>query len=429
MAETAKIAEVMFEKALDTYEHQMQLIDLCSFIEPDPGDMQNSNNVIWRPVQQHAPIIEGWDLTGNETEIIEEAYPAVLGTPKNDYVKQRADQMRTLTFWERRGEQSGLRQATELNRQIALAVAVQGSLYYRFNTATSTSGYDFISQAQAMMNERQLYNSGRCFVLNDRDNQLFGTELAGRQTLQGRPESTWKTGQIGKNIAQFDVYVSSALPNLTGGADPATTVTGNQSFAPEPGTVAQTFETGIVTNNDYRVATIPVAASANYNVGDKVTFSTAAVAKEALGLADKNGTGQSMTFTVVDKPDATTIRVYPKPIAADDVALTVVEQAYANIDTTLANADTVDRLNTDATNKTNLFWDKSAVEVLGGTIPANLFSQYEGMKVITQKLSNGLSLYLIYSGDINDVSFRFRIFTWYSVTVANPSNAGIAVTY
>ena len=425
MAQTAKIAEVMFEKALETYESQMQLIDLCNFEEPTAADMQNSNNVLWRPVQQHAPIITGWDLTGQETDIIEEAYPAVLGTPANDFVKQRADQMRTQLYWERRGEQSGKRQASNLNSAIASAVATQGSLFYRFNTATSTSGYDFISEAQAIMNERQLYNSGRCFILNDRDNRIFGTDLAGRQTLQGRPEKTWATGQIGQNIAEFDVYVSSALPNLVGGASPGTTVTGNQSFAPLPGTVVQSNLTGIVTNNDYRIATIPVAATANYNVGDKVTMGDV----NSVGLDDKNNTGQLMTFTIVEIVDATTMRVYPKPISTTDAALTALEQAYGNIDDEIANADVVARLNLDASNKTNLFWDKSAVEVIGGTIPANLFQDFEGMKVITQKMSNGLTLYMVYSGAIEDLSFRFRIFDWWGVCVANPSNAGVAVTY
>lgn len=425
MAQTAKIAEVMFEKALEMYESQMQLINLCSFEQYDPASMQNSDNVVWRPVQQHAPIINGWDLTGQETDIIEEAYPAVLGTPANDFVKQRADQMRTQMFWQRRGEQSGRRQASNLNSAIASAIATQGSLFYRFNTATSTSGYDFISEAQAIMNERQLYNSGRCFVLNDRDNRTFGTDLAGRQTLQGRPEKTWATGQIGQNIAEFDVYVSSALPNIAGGASPGSTVTGNQSFAPLPGTVVQSTLTGIVTNNDYRIATIPVNTTVGYNVGDKVTLGDV----QSVGLDDKNLTGQLMTFTIVEIVDATTMRVYPKPISISDAALTALEQAYGNIDDEIANADVVARLNLDATNKVNLFWDKSAVEVIGGTIPAELFSQFDGMKVITEKMSNGLNLYMIYDGSIEELTFRFRIMDWWGICVANPQNAGVAVTF
>lgn len=424
MATTGKIAEVMFEKSKETYEHQMQLLSLTNFDTPDPSKMQNAGNVIWTPVQQHAPIIEGFDLTGEETGIIEETYPSILGTPRNDFISQRADDVRDMRFWERRGEQSGRRQATELNKLIASAVAIQGSLFLRSNV---TSGYEFIANAQAIQNERQTYNSGRCFILNDRDNLTFGADLAARQTLQGRPDETWKTGQIGKNIAEYDIYTGSFLPNLVGGADPATTVTGNQSFKPEAGSVNTT--TGVVTDVDYRIATVPVAASASYNVGDKVYFANSAVPVTALGLADKTDTGQPMTFTIVGKPDSTSVQIYPKPIAADDAALSTLEKAYANIDTTILNAATMNRLNIDASNKTNLFWDKSAVEVLGGTIPAELFAQYDGMKVISDTMENGQVMYMVYDGQIDTLTFRFRIFTWYGITICDPSNCGVAVTY
>ncbi len=74
---TGKIAEVMFEKVKETYEHQMQMVEMTDFHEPDAGTMQNAGNFIWYPVQQHAPIISGWDLTGSETGIIEETYPVL----------------------------------------------------------------------------------------------------------------------------------------------------------------------------------------------------------------------------------------------------------------------------------------------------------------------------------------------------------------
>jgi hypothetical protein len=425
MAQTGKIAVVLFEKTKETYEHQMQLLPLVEYEEPDPGNMQNANNIVWRPVQQHAPVIEGWDLTGLETDIIEETYPSQLGTVKNDFIKQRIDDMRDLRFWERRGKESGKRQATELNKLIAQAVALQGSLFYR---SDAVSGYDFIAEAQAMMNERQAYHSERYFVLNDRDNLKFAKDLAGRQTLQGRPEDTWKTGQIGQNVAEFDVYTGSFLPNLVGGASPDTTVTGDQSFVPEAGSVSAT---GVVTNIDYRLATIPVADSSAYNIGDKVIFDNGGTPVQSIGLADKNPSGQPMTFTIVGLPDGTSVQVYPKPIALDDPAFAAdaLGAAYANIDTQILNGALMTRLNIDASAKTNIFWDKSAVEVLGGKLPAELFKQYDGMKVITDTMSNGQPLYMVYDGRIEDLTFRYRIFTWYDITVANPSNCGCATTF
>ena len=421
---TGKVAEVMFEKALETHEHQMDMLDMTTFHEPDGGGMQNQGNFIWYPVEQHAPVISGWDLSGQETGIIEETYPALLGTPSNDYVKMRADDMRTTRFWEERGRESGKKQASVLNKAIASAIAVQGSMFYRSNV---TSGYEFIAEAQAIMNERQGKTSQRYFILNDRDTLLFSKDLAARQTLQGKPVETWKTGQIGKNIAGFDVFTGSFLPNITGGADPAVTVTGAQAFVPVGGTVNAT--TGVVTNVDYREASLVVNNSALVSVGDKFQLENGGTAIQSIGLADKTASGQPMTFSVIELTDGTHIKIYPKPIAADQAAITTLQAAYANINTAILNAATLTRLNIDASNKTNLFWDKSAVEVIGGTIPAELFKQYDGMKVIMDTMSNGLNLYLVYDGNIDTLTFRFRLFTWYGVTIKNPSNCGVAVTY
>lgn len=421
---TGKIAEVLFEKTKETYEHQMSMLGLVNFHEPNGGDMQNSGNFVWYPVQQHAPVISGWDLTGNETGIIEETYPALLGTPSNDFVRMRADDLRDQRFWERRAEQSGMKQATDLNKQIASAISTQGSLFYRSN---ATSGYDFIAEAQAIMNERQLMNNGRAFILNDRDLLTFGQDLAARQTLQGRPEQTWATGQIGQNIAEFDVFTGSFLPNITGGADPAVTVTGNQAFVPSGGTVNAT--TGVVTNVDYREASLVVNDSSLVSVGDKFQLENSGTAIDAVGLADKSDTGQPMTFTVIELTDSTHIKIYPKPIAANQTGITTLQAAYANIDTAILDAATLTRLNIDASKKANLFFERDAVEVIGGTIPAELFKQYDGMKVITDTMSNGLQLYLVYDGDIATMNFRFRLFTWYGITICNPSNCGVAVSY
>ena len=422
---TGKTAEVMFETFKETYDQQDSMLPLVTKNQPDAGMLQNSGNTIWYPVQQHRPIITGWDLSGQEQGIIEETYPAVLGTPSNDFIQQRADDLRTRVFWERAARQSALRQNTELNKLLAQAIVTQGSLFYRSN---ATSGYEFIAEAQAIMNERQSVDNGRAFILNDRDTLTFASDLAARQTVQGMPDAVWKKGQLGNNIAGFEnVMTGSFLPNLTGAADPAVTVTGDQSFAPSGGTVNAT--TKVVTNVDYREASLVVNDSSLMTVGDKFTIENAGIAVQSLGLADKNATGQAMTFTVIELTDATHIKIYPKPIAADDPALTDLEKAYANINTQILGAATITRLNIDASNKTNIFFDSSAIEVIGGSIPAELFAQYDGMKVITDSLSNGLQLYMVYDGDMATMTFRFRTFVWYGITVCNPSNCGCAVTF
>jgi hypothetical protein len=235
-------------------------------------------------------------------------------------------------------------------------------------------------------------------------------------------------GRIGEQVAEFDIYTSSANPLIAGGAAVDTTVTGDQSFKPEAGTVADSAA-GTVTNVDYRNATIPVAASASYNVGDKVTITNPLGTVKSIGLDTKQSTGQAMTFTIKAKPTGTSLIISPKPIAADDSALSDLEKASANIDTIILDTATVNRVNTDTSVQTNIFWDKSAVEIVGGTLPADKFKEFGGMKQLSETLSNGLTLYCFWDGNIETLTFDYRCFLWYGVNIANPSNCGVMTTY
>lgn len=422
---TGKIAEVIFEKYLETYEHQMMMVDLVDVFKHNSADMQNAGNVIWRPVQQHRPVLKGWDLTGQEQGIIEETYPAFLGEPNNDLVELRADDLRDQRFWERAGEQAGYQQATQLNSDLADMVARTGSLYYDYS---GNSGYEFIAEAQALINERQTARTGQnCyFLLNDRDTLRFGSDLAGRQTLQGRPEQTWKTGQIGQNVAGFDVFTASFLPNLAGGDDGGgTTIGADVSEKPEGGLVDPITQN--VSNVDYRKGTLTVADTTGWEVGNKLSINLGAPNQvNSLGLADKSDTGQAMTFTVVNVVDATTLEVFPKPIALDDPALTALEAAYANINTQILTGMTVRRVNGASSVKTNAFWCQDSIEITAGDAPMSLMSEFGGMKVVSSQLKSGQTMYMMYDGDITKATFRYRLFTWYGVTNKNPAANGVA---
>lgn len=418
---SGKIAEVMFGSYVDTWEKQDLMLDLVDAEQVDQAKLQNAGDTIWYPVQQHRPILTGFDLTGQEQGIIEETYPISLQDPNNDLIEQRIDDLRDTRFWERAGMNAAYQQTTQLNTDLAELIANTGSLFFRSN---DTSGFDFISEGQALINERQVYKAmGQCFLLNPRDNKKFGEDLAGRGTVKGRPEYTWQTGQIGSGVAEFDVFTGSFLPNLVGGANPATTVTADVSEAPVGGTVDPVTKT--VTNVDYRRATISVLSSASYNVGDVVTFGSV----QSIGLADKTSTGQLMTFKIVAIPDGTSIEVFPKPIALDDPSLTALEAAYANIDTQILTGATVDRVNIDATARTNLFWTKDSIQMIGGEAPWQLMSEFAGKKVITEQLTSGITLYMIYDADVTAANFKYRIFVWYGLANRNPMANGQAVTF
>lgn len=417
---TAKTVEVIFEKAIETYKHQTKMADMVEVFTPEPAALQNAGNNLWRPAQQHAPVFTGWDVTGQYTGIIEETYRATLTDPRNDAWEIRADDLRDMTFWERRGEQSGMRQASELNRRLAALVANEGSLFVQAPN-TTTNGFDFVSYAQVLLDERQNPEDMRYFLMNPRANRTFASDLSGRETLRGRPEMSYAMGQIGANVAGFDVYSGNFLPQLTGGASPDTTTTAAVSLAPVAGTTTTTGSTNV----DYRYGTIPVTASASYAVGDKVRFDNSGTAVQSLGKGDKTPTGQAMTFTITSIPSGTSVVVSPRPIAVNDGSLTSLQQAYANINTQIASGATMVRLNTEATATTNIFWQKGSIEVFGGDAPIDLLNSFAGQRVISSSIGQGQKMYMAYDGNIDDMSFKCRIFTWYGLTNKDPSQNGV----
>lgn len=424
---TGKIAEVMFGTYVETYKHQAVMLDLMDSETVSAERLQNAGNTIWYPVQQHRPILTDWDLTGREQDIIEETVPISLGTPNNDFISQRIDDMRDMRFWERAGQQSAMQQMTQLNSDLANLITNTGSLFFRFDTSTSTNGFEFCSEGQTLLTEREVYDTmGRCFLLNPRDHRTFAGELSGRQTLGSkaeRAENAYATGNVGEYVASFDIYEGSFLADIAGGAITATTVSADVSLKPEAGTVNNVTNT--VTNIDYRLGTIPVVSSANYAVGDYISFDGV----NSIGLASKANSGQAMTFKVVGIPDGTTLEVFPKPIALDDPALSSLEQAYANINTQILSGATVNKLNVDASEKANIFWAKDSIKMIGGQVPWELMSEYDGNEVLSEEIAPGITAYMVYDGNIASATFRYRIFVWYGLSNFNPMANGVGLTF
>jgi hypothetical protein len=414
----AKAITVLFDSVLDQMGEELQMAKTASVFKPDPAMLQNSNNVLWRPVEQQAPVKTGFDMTGLFGNVIELSYPAVLGTPENDAFSVNASDFRDPQFVKRRGQASAKRLFAAVNQKIATTVRDTGSLFYR-KSLTAANGYSFIAEADSLMTERQCWRGdGTSFFLNARAYNLAGTDLAQRGTLSGRPEKAYATGMVGKDIAGFDVYKSGYNPSLVGGATPATTVATTVALKPLATQTAagQTFPV------DYRSGDITFASGAGWAVGDRITFP----AVNALGLLDKTNTGQLMTFCIVAVNGAV-MTVYPRPIAITDAALTADEKAYANISTQILSGAVPTRLNTDALIQTNSFWANDSVEIIAGSAAWDQMAALSGWKSLSETLDNGMQITMAYDGSIETMDLKVRVFNWYGVTNRDPSRNGVAV--
>lgn len=421
--DTGKEVKIMFNMVLETIEHQMQMSMMAARYDVGAADLQNAQNQIWRQVEQQAPVDEGWEFSDSDFgDIIEQSYPAKLDLPRNSLFQLRADDFRDRQFMERRAMAAGKRLTADQNTRVANLVQNTGSIFYRATVdgTVGNTGYDAVKQATTILSERQTnMDMGVTQFINDRDAQRISSDIANRSNMNGLPETVYKNGMMAYNTAGCDIYEGSYLPTLTGGASPSgVTVATTHSDAPDASTMIANVEFPV----DYRISTdITLSDTANLSVGDYITFAGVF----SVGQHDKNANAELMTFKIVEKNDtADTVKVYPKPIALGDSNLDKDELSYANISTQIASGAAVVRLNTDTSKRTNIFWCNDSIEILNGDAPLQFLGELDGMKVEQATLASGTNLYMLYQGDINTVSFKCRLFTWYGLTNRNPSANG-----
>jgi len=268
------------------------------------------------------------------------------------------------------------------------------------------------------MSERQAYRDmGSSFFLNPRTYQVMGSDLASRSDLSGRPEQAYGTGQIGKNVAGFDVFEAPTYGTIPTQAGAASTVSANVVEVPEG------FKEvgGSIQNIDYRYGTVNLTSGTNYQVGDVIAFPGV----KALGLMDKTDTGQLMTFRVIAKA-TNALTIYPKPIAANQAGITASQAAYANISTAIVSGMSVTKVNVTG-GQANSFWADDSVGFVNADGNLDVLNEFDGMKVTSETLDNGIKLYMAYDAKLDTLNCRVRLFTWYGLVNRDPSRNGNAI--
>lgn len=413
---TGKILVTLFDGVMEQMSKNNAYLSNVETDSIAPDRMQNASNVYWRTVEQQSPVIEGWDMTGNETGIIEQYYPLTLETPKNDFVGMRVDDLRDKGFLQRRTMSSSKKLNSDLNKRIADLVADTGSLYYE----SSNTGYNFVAEADTIMTERQCARDmGATFMFNPRTAQIMSNDLASRDSsLSDINKKAYESGMINPNIAGFKTYRSATYGSVVTALNATTTtVSGDVTEVPE----GYTTTGGVNVNVDYRYGVIPFTAVTNFQVGDVITIGGV----NALGLMDKVDTGELMTFRIISI-DSLNVTVYPKPIAADQAGITDAQAAYANISTSIDSGDTITKVNTTG-GQANSFWADDSICVVSGDAPLELLNEFDGMKVVSETLDNGVKLYMAYDARLDTLQARVRLFTWYGLCNKDPSRNGNAI--
>jgi hypothetical protein len=286
----------------------------------------------------------------------------------------------------------------------------------------SAGGYSDVAECDAVFNEQGVQMFDRYLALSSRSYNGMASDLAGRQTMTGKPTTAYERSFVGE-VAGFQTYKMDYANRILGNTTPVGDITingANQYYTPRATSTAGTGETNNV-DNRFQSLNITLAAGAVVRVGD--CFKLAGV--NALHHITKGDTGQAKTFRIISITSGggtagnNTVVISPPIISAQGG--TDAELQYKNVSATPSNGSTVTILNVDAAD-INCFWQKDALEILPGryAIPTNA-----GVDVMRGTTDQGIELVMQKFYDINTAITKYRMDTFFGVVNKQPEMSGI----
>ena len=408
---------VLFEQVLEGFESDNTVAKQAARFKQPSADMQNRGDTVWRPTPQVSTLVQGLDITLSLGSITQMSVPATLSTIDNVAFELDAKQLRDPLYMQRKGKSAAQSLSAGINRAMANNINIWGSLTVRNAvTATALAGYDDISLCDAVMIENDLDTPDKTMVLNARDYNRMGGNLASR-TLQPRSEKALSDASLGP-IADFDTFKSGYAPSVIAAAGGATLVAGIQKYVPVS---ISTAATGEVSNVDNRTMDFVVDNTAGVAAGDKFEIGVGAAGIKAISHINKNDTNQNKTFTVVSVVDGTTLQIAPPIIVSGG---SDAETDYANCSrATIAN-EALTWLNTVAA-QSNPFFLNDSIEIFGGNLAFG--EDMSGVAVMRQMTDSGIEIIFAKQGNVKTGKVTYRFTTFYGVTNLNPEMNGILI--
>lgn len=411
----SKEERVAFEQMLEGFNDALVLSKNVNTYRTNAQSMERQSDTIWRPMPYIMSSFDGMDASSQFKDITQLSVPASLGFKKGVALSMDSKQLRDQLQEGRLGQAAMQKLASDINVAVSNAASLQGTLVVKRSAAAT--GFDDIAQADTIMNAQGVMMGDRYIALSSGDYNSMASNLAARQTLNGKPQTAYEKAYMGQN-AGFETFKLDYAYRLT--AKTATTVTvngANQYYTPK---ARSTAVTGEVSNVDNRYQSLTVSVSSGtIKIGD--AFTIAGV--YAVHHITKQSTGQLKTFRVVDIVSGAggsgVIKISPAIISGGGA--TNAEIMYQNVDSTPANGAAITFLNT-ADGFANPFWYKDAIELLPGSlsVPSDA-----GMQVLRATTDQGIEVVMSKQAGINGLDAKFRWDILFGVAVVNPEMAGI----
>lgn len=412
--EFSKEERVAFENLLEGFNDALVLSKNVSVYNTDQTLMERTNNTIWRPQPYIAQSFDGTDMTGNFGTVTQLSVPATIGYKKSSPWELNATELRDALQEGRLGDAAKQKLASDINVAVMAHAANYGTLFVKRTAAAS--GFDDVAACEAAMNEIGVPFYDRYLALSTRDYNGMASNLAGRQTMSGKPLTAYEKAYVGQ-IASFETFKldyanRKAVQGGGGSLTVDTRASASNYYVPSATRVASTGETS---NVDNRFQTITISSTTGVAAGDAFVIDGVL----SCHMITKGSTGQSKTFRVISVPSSTTLVISPPIISAQGGS--DAEEQYKNCIVTPAASAAITFLNT-AAGYINPFWQKDAIEILPGryAVPANA-----GAAVMRSTTDNGIEVVFTKQYDINTMTTKYRLDTMFGVVNKAPEMSGI----
>ena len=432
-SQTAKIIERVFGDELVKFETD-NIVLRQTKIRSMGGQESNRNLATrWYPKPAIGVTTDGIDIAGTFQDFTNLSIPEVVDTYTNyQFSLSNTD---TLDEFELQMQIRAGMQAisARINRAVANVVYQQGALAIStpnggLGASPSNITYSDVAAINSLFTQNDIdMTTQKTLIFNTVDYKSATDDLATRQTLNKDtiPEGAYRDAFVAK-IAALKVFETAFTPII--GAQAATiTVNGaDQNVIP---VAFQLTPTGSAENVDNRSQNLVVSSTAGIIEGDAFTMTDV----NEVSMINKEPTGFLRTFTVKSVVNGTTLEISPQ-IVVDPGTLTSqadkAQRDYANVTAAPANLATLTFLNTTAT-KSNLFWENDSIvlnvapvvgsqDKLGGMILQNMTTGDGRMP--------GLNFILAKQGNIDDLSSKWRITTFFGANNREPEKNGKLIT-
>src|SRR5574343_43972 len=198
-----KEERIAFEDMLEGFNDALVLSNNVSIYNADQTMMERTSDVIWRPQPYIAQTFDGTDQTANFQDFTQLSVPATIGYKKSVPWIMSATELRDALQEGRLGNAAKQKLASDINVAVMAVAANQGTLVVK--RASAASGFDYVAQCEAIFNEQGIQAFDRYLALSTRDYNGMASNLAGRQTMTGKPVTAYEKAYVG-TVASFVTY-------------------------------------------------------------------------------------------------------------------------------------------------------------------------------------------------------------------------------